>query len=462
MNKYFGNKEFYQKVLFVALPLIAQKLITTFVNMLDNIMVGQTGTLAMSGVSVANQIINVFNLAVFGSISAASIFGAQYAGKDDYDGMRNCLRYKIVVELFFAILFITIFYLFGNSLIGLFMNPDTDTVSNINATSAYALSYMRIMLIGFIPFSLSQAISSSMSENGETRLPMIASITGVVVNFVGNSVLIFGLFGFPALGAVGAAIATVISRFAELGVNIIFAMKNGYRFPFYKGVFKNFSIPSSLVKDITIKGLPLVLNEVLWSTGLAMITQCYSTRGIDALAAYNISSTITNLFFVFNYAMGESISILVGQRLGAGKIEEAVDTDRKMIVCTVILATILGVVLIFTASLFPQLYETSDNVRDTASTMLRFAGVTMWLSAIYNACYFTLRCGGKTVLTMLFDSVGTIFVSYPVALCLAQFTTLPIQYMYLIVTLVDLYKVILGLLLVNKRIWVNNLVGEKV
>lgn len=462
MNKYFGNKEFYQKVLFVALPLIAQKLITTFVNMLDNIMVGQTGTLAMSGVSVANQIINVFNLAVFGSISAASIFGAQYAGKDDYDGMRNCLRYKIVVELFFAILFITIFYLFGSSLIGLFMNPDTDTVSNINATSAYALSYMRIMLVGFIPFSLSQAISSSMSENGETRLPMIASITGVVVNFVGNSVLIFGLFGFPALGAVGAAIATVISRFAELTVNIIFAMKNGYRFPFYKGVFKNFSIPSSLVKDITIKGLPLVLNEVLWSTGLAMITQCYSTRGIDALAAYNISSTITNLFFVFNYAMGESISILVGQRLGAGKIEEAVDTDRKMIVCTVILATILGVVLIFTASLFPQLYETSDNVRDTASTMLRFAGVTMWLSAIYNACYFTLRCGGKTVLTMLFDSVGTIFVSYPVALCLAQFTTLPIQYMYLIVTLVDLYKVILGLLLVNKRIWVNNLVGEKV
>lgn len=462
MNKYFGNKEFYQKVLFVALPLIAQKLITTFVNMLDNIMVGQTGTLAMSGVSVANQIINVFNLAVFGSISAASIFGAQYAGKDDYDGMRNCLRYKIVVELFFAILFITIFYLFGNSLIGLFMNPDTDTVSNINATSAYALSYMRIMLIGFIPFSLSQAISSSMSENGETRLPMIASITGVVVNFVGNSVLIFGLFGFPALGAVGAAIATVISRFAELGVNIIFAIKNGYRFPFYKGVFKNFSIPSSLVKDITIKGLPLVLNEVLWSTGLAMITQCYSTRGIDALAAYNISSTITNLFFVFNYAMGESISILVGQRLGAGKIEEAVDTDRKMIVSTVILATLLGVVLIFTASLFPQLYETSDNVRDTASKMLRFAGVTMWLSAIYNACYFTLRCGGKTVLTMLFDSVGTIFVSYPVALCLAQFTTLPIQYMYLIVTLVDLYKVILGLLLVNKRIWVNNLVGEKV
>lgn len=460
MHKYFGNKEFYKKVLFVALPLIIQKLITSFVNMLDNIMVGQTGTLAMSGVSVANQIITVFNLAVFGSISAASIFGAQFAGKEDDEGVRHCLRYKMLIELFFSILFIVIFYFFGNTLVGLFMNPDTDSLSNIQSTTTYALDYMHIMLIGFIPFSLSQAVSSSMSENGETRLPMIASLTGVVVNFVGNSILIFGLFGFPALGPKGAAIATVISRFAELGVNIIFAYRNRERFVFYNDVFKDFSIPTSLIKDITIKGLPLVLNEVLWSTGLAMITQCYSTRGIDALAAYNISSTITNLFFVFNYAMGESISILVGQKLGAGNIEEAVDTDRKMMVFTVILAGLLGIILMSTAWIFPKLYETSDSVRNTASTMLRFGGATMWISAIYNASYFTLRCGGKTILTMLFDSIGTIFVSYTAALCLAHFTTLPVQYMYLTITLLDLYKVILGLILVHKRIWVNNLVGE--
>ena len=111
------------------------------------------------------------------------------------------------------------------------------------------------------------------------------------------------------------------------------------------------------------------------------------------------------------------------------------------------------------APLFPALYQTSDSVRNVAATMLRFGGMTMWISAIYNASYFTLRCGGKTIITFLFDSVGTIFVSFPVAYALAHFTTLPIQYMYLTVTVVDLYKVILGLFLVHKGIWVNNLVA---
>lgn len=459
-NKYFGDKAFYKMVLVVAIPLLIQQLITSFVNMLDNIMVGQTGTLAMSGVSVSNQIITVFNLAIFGSVSAASIFGAQFAGKKDTDGVRHCLRFKLVVEVVIAILFIIVFTFFGDKLIGLFMHADQDDVTDIAKTMEYALSYMHWMTIGFIPFALSQSISSSMRESGETRLPMIASVTAVVVNFIGNCILIFGLLGFPALGPTGAAIATVISRFAELLVIVAFALLNKERFPFYTGLLKGFSIPLSLVQEISLKGLPLVVNELLWSIGTAMITQCYSTRGIDALAAYNISSTITNLFFVSNIAMGDSISILVGHHLGAGRIEEAVDTDRKLIVFTVMIAICFGTMLVILAPLFPNLYQTTDSVKSVATMMLRFGGLTMWISAIYNASYFTLRCGGKTIITFLFDSVGTICVSFTVAYLLAHFTQLPVQYMYLTVVLVDLYKVVLGLFLVNKRIWVNNLVGE--
>ncbi len=459
-NKYFGDKTFYKKVLVVAIPLIIQQLITSFVNMLDNIMVGQTGTLAMSGVSVSNQIITVFNLAIFGSVSAASIFGAQFAGKKDTDGVRYCLRFKLIVEVVIALLFVSLFTFFGDKLIGLFMHPEQDDASDIAQTMKYALSYMHWMTLGFIPFALSQSISSSMRESGETRLPMIASVTAVFVNFVGNCILIFGLLGFPTLGPTGAAIATVISRFAELVVICIFVLLNRERFPFYTGLLKGFSIPLSLVKEISIKGLPLVVNELLWSIGTAMITQCYSTRGIDALAAYNISSTITNLFFVSNIAMGDSISILVGHHLGAGEIEEAVDMDRKMIVFTVMIAICFGLSLVVLAPLFPNLYQTSESVKEVATMMLRFGGLTMWISAIYNASYFTLRCGGKTILTFLFDSVGTICVSFTVAYLLAHFTQLPIQFMYLTVVIVDIYKVILGLFLVNKRIWVNNLVGE--
>ena len=134
LNKYIGNKQFYYKVFVIAIPLLIQQLITSFVNMLDNIMVGQTGTLAMSGVSVSNQIVTVFNLAVFGSISAASIFGAQFAGKKDTDGVRNCLRFKLIVEILIACIFIFGFLVFGKNLIGLFMHPEQDAFTTITKT----------------------------------------------------------------------------------------------------------------------------------------------------------------------------------------------------------------------------------------------------------------------------------------------------------------------------------------
>lgn len=457
LKRYFGNKEFYRTVMIVAVPLIVQQLITSFVNMLDNIMVGQTGTLQMSAVSVSNQLCLIFNLAVFGSISGAGIFGAQFAGKHDWDGVRHTLRFKLIVEVLFALLGIGVFLMFGNNLISLFMNENMNSASEIAETIDYASSYIRIMTVGFLPFALSQCIGSSIRETGNTRLPMIASITAVVVNFIGNYILIFGKFGVPSLGCSGAAIATVISRFAELLMILFFAVSRKKDFPFFYGVFQDFSVPASLVKQMIVRGFPLVMNEILWSVGIAAITQCYSTRGIDALAAYNITSTITNLFIVFSIAMGDCISIMVGQKLGAGLLEEAVDTDRKLIVFSGLLSCGLGLLLVSSARVFPSFYNTSDEIRTVATTLLRIAGLLLPVSSLYNACYFTMRCGGKTVITFLFDSFGTIAVSFPVAFLLSRFTSLSIVGIYFIVTAVDIYKVILGLILVNKRMWVNNL-----
>ena len=458
-NKYIGDLHFYKMVVTIALPLIVQQIVTSFVNMLDNIMVGQTGTFAMSGVSVANQMLVIFNIAVFGLISAAGIFGAQFAGKGDMKNIRNCLYYKFIFGSILSLIAMAIVFFFGQDLLSLYMNGKTDTAENIAKTTGYALDYMRIMTLGFIPFAFSQAISSAIRENGETGLPMMASLATVFVNFVFNWLLIFGHFGFPKLGPNGAAIATVISRFAELSFNIYIAIRNRRRFPFFTGLIKEFKIPRGLFKDITIRGVPLMANEILYSIGLAAIAQSYSTRGIEALAAFNISSTIINLFYVFNIAMGDSISIMVGQRLGAGKIEEAVDVNRKLIVFTVFFALLIGLVLYVLAPIFPRWYNTSPEVRATAVKLLRTGGLLIWISSAYCACYFTLRCGGKTVVTFLFDSVGTMLVSFPVSYILSRYTSWDIVHLYMSVQLFDLYKVILGLTLVSKRVWVKNLVG---
>lgn len=458
MNKWFGNAEFYKKVLIVAIPLLIQQMVTSFVNMLDNIMVGQMGTLAMSGVSIASQLITIFNLAVFGSVAACSIFGAQYFGKKDMQGMQYCLRFKLVVEIAISIISIIVFLIFSKSLIQLYLNSSNNSIQDVKDTFLYAQQYLWIMLLSFIPFSLTQSITTTFSETGKTKLTMISSVTAVLVNLIGNFILIFGNFGFPTLGANGAAIATVFSRFVELGVAIYFTQRYKKEFPFFHHLFKDFRIPMNLVKQITIKGTPLVLNEILWSTGIACIAQCYSTRGIDAVAAYNITCTIQNLFFVFNISMGNSISILVGQQLGAGKLEEAVETDRKMIVFTFLLALIVGLVLTLSASFFPTLYNTKESIRQISTNMLRIYGGLLWVGSIYNACYFTLRCGGKTVLTFLFDSVGTLCVSFPIGFILAHYTNVSIVTMFLILQCADLYKVILGLYLLHKKAWVHNLV----
>ena len=164
-NKFFGDKNFYKGVLMLAIPIIIQQLITSFVNMLDNIMVGQTGTFAMSGVSVANQLITVFNLAIFGLVSAASIFAAQFAGKKDYKNVQNCLYFDIVLSFIVSVISVLIFWVFGEKLLYLFMNPDTDTVKNINTTMKFALDYTKIMTIGFIPFAFSKSYDTFFINN---------------------------------------------------------------------------------------------------------------------------------------------------------------------------------------------------------------------------------------------------------------------------------------------------------
>ena len=459
-KSWFGDRAFYKSMFVVAIPLIVQQMITSFVNMLDNIMVGRTGTLQMSGVSVANQLIMIFNLALFGSTAAAAIFGAQYVGKEDWKGVRNCFRYKLIVGAIISILSFVIAFGAGDRLIMLFLNPETNSAADIAETLKYAVQYLRIIAAGMAPFALSTVLASTISETGETRLPMISSLTAVAVNFVFNLILIFGLLGFPALGCIGAAIATVIARVVQMAMNLWFAVSKIDRFVFFRGVFDHFRVPWELAKNITVKGFPLMVNEVLWSVGMAAIAQCYSVRGIDAIASFNIQNTITNLFFIFNIAMGDCISIMVGQRLGSGDAEAAVDTNTKLIAFTTFVSILLGILLAMTANWFPQLYNTSAEIKHLAARQLQIAGWTLWISAIYNAAYFTLRCGGKTIITFLFDSAGTVGVSFPAAYILAHYTNVSIVGMFFVMRTIDLYKVVLGLYLVKKRVWVNILVNE--
>ena len=457
MKKYFGDKAFYKMVLSVAIPIMLQNGITNFVSLLDNIMVGRVGVEQMTGVSIANQLQFVYNLAIFGIVSGAGIFCAQFFGCKDMKGVRNAFRIKLIFCMIICALGIVIFALFGDGLMGLYLKGNSDNVDPV-LTLKSARAYLNVMLIGMVPFAIVQAYSGTLRETGETMLPMKAGVAAVAVNLLLNSLLIYGLLGFPKLGVVGAALATTISRFVELFIVVIYAHRNAEKHPYMLGLYKDFKVPGTLFVNILAKGTPLMLNEFLWSLGITTLLQCYSVRGLSVVAAMNISSTLSNVFNVVYIAMGTAISIIIGQMLGAGKIQEAKETDRKLIVFALISCLVVGALLSLVAPVFPQIYEADKEVRTMATKFILIAAMCMPIQGFLNACYFTIRSGGKTLITFLFDSFYVWVFSIPLAYVLGHYTMMPITMLYLICQLSDLIKCIIGFILVKQGKWAQNMV----
>ena len=453
-----SNKQFYRRVLSVALPMMIQNGITNFVQMLDNVMVGQVGTIPMSGVAIVNQLMFVFNLCIFGAASGAGIFTAQFKGREDHEGIRHTFRFKLLVGMLLSAVGIGVFLTFGRELIALYLTGE-GTPEDAALTMDFGQRYLKVMLFGLLPFALSNAYSGTLREIGETRVPMLAGIIAVFVNLIGNYVLIFGHFGAPELGVVGAAVATVISRFVELSIVALWTHTHGKLHPFITGALRSAHIPGKLTRDIIRKGMPLLINEFLWSTGMAFLSQCYSTRGLEVVAAFNIATTISMLSNVVFLSLGNAVGILMGQMLGAGLPEEQVRRDNKrMIRLCVMVCFGVGAVTIGMAGSFTKLYNTTEAVRSIAVGLICLTAIMMPVNSYNNAMYFTLRSGGQTFVTFIFDSGFSWCVCVPVAFLLSRFTALPILPLYGICVGVDVFKVFIGKYLLDKGVWIRRIV----
>lgn len=455
--KLIGNKEFYKTLFVVAIPIMLQSAITNFVGLIDNLMVGSLGTLQMSSVSICNQIINVFQLLTFASANASGIFLAQYYGKRDDEGMANCFRFKAYSMAVLYIVAMAVFVFGGKQIIMLYLgNNDPSTIAE---TMAYASSYMKIILIGLLPFAINITVSYSIREIGDTVPPMIASSVAVMVNTLLNYTLIFGHFGLPQLGIKGAAIATVIARFTEMTITVGYAFSKRYTIPFIRHMFDTLTVPTTLIRDIMVKGFPLVINEFFYAIGMAMIVQAYSMKGIEAVAAYNIVNTVANVLFVANIAFGNAIAIIVGRLLGAGEIEQAKQTDAQIIFFSFMLNIVIGLVMFMFVPLVPELYNTSADIKLMAANMLRFYSFYLPVSSLYMSAYFTIRSGGNTFLTFFFDGFYSACISFPLAYVLCRFTGLSIVQVYMIVMSFDIFKVFIGMGLISRGTWAKNIVS---
>ena len=456
-RKFVGNKEFYLMVLSIAIPIMIQNGITNFVSLLDNIMIGRIGTEPMSGAAIVNQLIFVYNLCIFGGVSGAGIFTAQYFGKGDQEGVRNTMRYKVWMVIIITTATIILLLTKGDALIHMYLKGD-GTAAQIADTLRYGKKYLEIIVWGLPAFMMVQVYASTLRECGETMLPMKAGVVAVLVNLFFNFMLIYGMLFFPKLGVRGAALATVISRYVEAMIVIGWTHRHQAKHVFAKGLYRTMRIPGSMVKRILIQGTPLLLNETLWAAGMAMLTQCYSVRGLNVVAGLNISNTVNNVFNIVFIALGDSVAIVVGQLLGAGKMKEARDTDNKMIAFSVFCCTIVALAMLVLAPAFPNLYNTNAEAKELAKYFIMLTAVFMPQNAFLHAAYFTLRSGGRTIITFFFDSVFIWVVSVSLAFVLSRFTALPVLGIYAIVQAADFIKCIIGFILVKKGVWLRNIV----
>ena len=459
MFKWTEKTEIYKQALLLAVPMMIHMGITNAVGLVDNLMIGSLGTESITAVSIALQLIFVYNLAVFGAISGPGIYGAQYFGQKNKEGFWNVFRLKFWIC--FLVLFIgtSVYYFFGHEFIKLYLHG-ADSGIDKNITFNLSFDYLKIMLLGLFPFTLTQIYSGSLRETGESIKPMVAGVVSVFVDIVFNYLLIFGKYGFPCLGVKGAALATVLARVVETFIVIIWTYNSKIKIEYITDALKSLKIPLEKMKEIVIKSIPLFFNEFLWAAGFTATFQCYSLKGLDVVAALNIASVLQNLVIVILISMGNSVGILIGQMLGASRFEEAKVNSSRLTKFTAILGMVVALLVIMISAYFPGFYKTSDSIKELAKNFIIINALFLPVIGIVNSLYFTLRSGGKTLITFFFDSVFTWILEVPIAFYLCKYTGLPIITIFILVYSLDFIKILIGHILIKKGVWISSLVNS--
>jgi putative MATE family efflux protein len=377
------------------LPIAFQNLISSSLNLVDNVMIGQLGETHIAAVGLANQVYFLLNLVLFGANSGTSIYVAQYWGKKQVDQIKKVVGIGLVFSLSITSLFFLGSFLFPELILG-FLSKDSNVV-------LLGSDYLRIVSVSFIFTAVSFTFGFSSRSIGKPKLPMIASIISLLINTVLNYILIFGYIGFPALGVRGAAIATLIARTIEVLVIMIHIYKNtpelAVKFADLKAITLN------EVTRIGKKALPVIFNETFWALGMTTYALVYARIGTNAAASVMISNTVNSLFMVISFGLGNASAVMLGNTLGADEIKKAVDYNKKFLTLSLIWGALVGLMIFL---LSPPMVKNLYNLSPEAyrSTMLTMRIMALFMPfKFYNTIVIigTLRSGGDTLYSMFLE-----------------------------------------------------------
>lgn len=444
------NKDFYKTLFTISIPIVIQNFISSSLNLVDNVMIGQLGETFIAATGLANQIFFVMTLILFGANSGISIYIAQFWGKKETDRIKSVLA----IGLTFALLISGVFFILGFLLpveVLSLMSKDAEVVK-------YGAAYMKIVSLSYIITAITFAFGFSTRSVGHPKLPMVASIISLLINTGLNYVLIFGYLGFAPMGIEGAAIATVIARVVEFIIIVYGVYKT---IPVLSVSPKCFvTIPKDLILKVAKTAFPVIVNEGFWSLGMTAYALVYARIGTDAVAAVMITNTVNSLFMVIGFGLGNASSVMLGNTLGAGEIERAIDYNKKFLSLSILVGIVIGVLInLIGPFLVRNLYQLTPESYEITIITLRILALFMAFK-FYNTIIIigTLRSGGDTVFSMLLEITCVWLIGVPLALLGAFVLKWPVYAVVALVNAEEIVKVIAGLprLLSNK--WAKRLV----
>ena len=445
------NRNLIKKFSKITLPIVLQFVLSNCIMLISNIMVGSLGTLAITSVSIVNQLMAVFLNVLYGITAGIGVFTIQYFGIKDYNKVGNTFRIKVLVIFLMNIISITILYFFSENIVESYITSanENDKITIYNMVNIY----LKYLIINIIPFSITQIYASLLRESGNTNKPLIASFCGLVVSIFLQYILINGHLGFEAKGIEGVGIAILISRTIEMIINIICC----HYYDFSKYFYNSLKIDFQLLKKALKSTYPLIFDEMLFNFSLVLGIQFYAMKCVDNIAIMNIVGTVSNIMTCIAVAIGLGSEIIIGYELGKNNILLAKKITKKILKMTFVIGILLGIILIFVSNFIVNLYNIPENLKISTSVCIKEIGLCLSIMFTSIVIFFILRSGGKTILVLLYDILYTYCVQLSVQYILVKYTDLSLEIVFLIVLMCFTIKLFSGLILINKGFWIKNL-----
>lgn len=434
---------FYSSLVAIAIPISLQALLQNFVNMLDTIMIGRLGSVEIAAVGLGNQIFFILNMILFGITSGGGVFIAQFWGKKDICGIRKSLGLMTVIAIFTSVIFTILGLFIPHKMISLY-SPDPQVIQ-VGGT------YLRYVCLSYIPTAISFSITLALRSTERVKLPLVCTAISLSINLIANYLLIF----VAGLGVKGAAIATIIARFIELFILVIWSYSHKYeicgKLKEHLGYNKNF-----VFKYIKI-ALPVIINETFWGLGTSVYNAIFAHAGTNAFTAYSITGTISQLTWVFCMGFGNGIGVLIGKRIGEKKVDEARLYAKRSMWFMPLIGAAVGIFLLPLSKLLPIFFNVGPEIiKDATSILMILIFIYPFNSFCMNWIIGVCRAGGDTVFSAVAEIVVLWCVSIPLGYVAAFILNLPAPMIYLFFCSESVIKAIIGAIRVVSGKWLRD------